>query len=357
MKPTRTVLLQPPDDDGGSSPRSEPTADLLAGLARFPRLELGHQPTPVFAATDPDGRRFWIKDDGTFSSLYGGNKPRKLEFLLAEARRSGAKTLIVHGDIGSHTVLACGLHGRSVGFDVHAVVFPHRGQSADAPELSSLQGAGVHIHRCRTMLTALAQANWLGWRLHGCVVPLGASTPLATLGHVQAVLELRAQIDAGLLPEPERIYMPFATGGTVAGILVGLALCGSGTKVVAVRTVESLIANRRRLERLVQCTLSLLGRAEDDFAGSMARLDLIDDAQLGRGFRDTTAAAEHAVTVAAGLGLALEPAYSGKAFASLLKTLSGHYSGPLLFWNTHARQSLDSCTGTSEAAPLQHCRP
>lgn len=281
------------------------------------------------------GGQFWIKDDGGCSGIYGGNKVRKLEYLLAGAQRLGKQALVVHGDIESHTVQACGLLGRQIGLEVHAVVFPHRGQSFTAPELVRLGIEGVHLHRQNWMLAAMLHAHWIGWRKQAMVVPLGASTPGATLGHVQAALELLEQVRQGLLPAPQRIYIPFATGGSVAGLLIGLAMAGAKTRVVAVQTVESVIANRRRLERLVKHTLSLLGVARQKFELCMRQLEVIDRRQLGQGFRDIPPATQKAIELARNHGLRLEPAFSGKAFAAMLDALPAFPNGELLFWNTH----------------------
>jgi D-cysteine desulfhydrase len=282
-----------------------------------------------------NGAHFWVKDDGGCSKVYGGNKLRKLEYLLAGARQAERRVLVVHGDVESHTVQACGFLGQGAGFEVHAVVFPYRDQTFWGPELEGLRRAGVCVHRQKTMLTTILHAYWIGWRKKATVVPLGASTPLATLGYVRAALELLAQVRQGVLPEPRRIFLPFATGGSVAGLLIGLALGGASTRVVAVRTVEGIVANRRRLERLMKRTLELLRLGHRDFERCLQHLELIDNSHLGRGFRDVPMSTATAVAVAAGLGLRLEPVFSGKAFASLLQSLPGSADGELLFWNTH----------------------
>jgi D-cysteine desulfhydrase len=173
--------------------------------------------------------------------------------------------------------------------------------------------------------------------MNGWVVPLGASTPYATLGHVRAALELLEQVQSGLLPQPKRIYLPFATGGSVAGLLIGLALSGSATRVVAVQAVESVIANHRRLEGLVRRTLVLL-KMDAAFNHCLGRLELIDGRYLGRGYHDVPRATAAAVSAASELGLHLEPAFSGKAMAALLDALPQHGHGELLFWNTHDQQ-------------------
>ena len=304
-------------------------------LNRFPRWPIGNFPSPIRPAASHEGHRFWIKDDGRCSDVYGGNKVRKLEYLLAEVQRCRKKVLVVHGDIESHTVQACGIWGNRAGLEVHAVVFPHRNQSLNVPEFSRLREIPVQVHLQRTMLGVVLQAHWIGWRKHGYVVPLGASTPLATVGYVQAALELQEQISAGLLPEPRSIYLPFATGGSVAGLLIGLTLAGMATRVVAVQTVDGIIANQKRLERLVKKTLAVLGADGGLFHRCMNQLDFIDRQNLGSGYRDVPPKVVAAVVTARQHGLHLEPVFSGKAFAALLDALPKFPNGELLFWNTH----------------------
>lgn len=324
--PGQDAHFFPTGDDGGA---------LASVLRRFPRLPLGRFPSPVRCGKLANGCRFWIKDDGDCSEVYGGNKLRKLEYLLAGVRRRGKRVLVVHGDVGSHTVRACGLLGLQAGLEIHAVVFPHRGQAMDAADLAGLRQAGVRIHRRTSMLGAICHAHWLGWRLGAVVVPLGASTPDATLGYVGAALELLEQVRQGLLPEPRRIYIPFATGGSVAGLMIGLALTGGRTRVVAVQAVDSVIANRGRLARLVKQTLDLPGFDRSMFGHCMRQLELIDRRYLGKGYRDIPRATQAAVELAANHGLSLETAFSGKAFAAMLDALPEFPHGELLYWNTH----------------------
>jgi len=303
---------------------------------------------------------FWIKDDGACSEVYGGNKLRKLEYLLPDARERGKRILIVHGDIESHTVSACGLWGRKAGFDVQAVVFPHRLQRTDSPGLEELRELGVRIHLRKTMLGAIMRAHLIGFRRDACVIPLGASTPLTTLAYVNAAVELQEQVAAGRLPQPRRIYIPFATGSSVAGLEIGLRLMGVSTRVVAVQTVEKTIANRRRLNHLIRKTLALLGiefprnnRLPADTRGDGFSRDipglrrkrfgyrkasseiLIDSRRLGDGYGDVDWKVEEAVNQAAAYGLRLEPIQSGKAFSLLLEDLPRFPEGEILFWNTH----------------------
>ena len=241
---------------------------------------------------------------------------------------------------------ACGILGRRAGLDVNAVVFRYRGQSFNAPELARLREIGVRIHQRSTMLATVLLAHWIGWRMNARVVPLGASTPVATLGHVRAALELVEQVRAGLLPQPRRIYIPFATGGSVAGLLIGLTATGSTTRVVAVQTVESIIANRRRLERLLKNTLSLLDFGEVSLERCLNQLEMIDDHQLGRGYRDVPAGTRAAISVGAKYELYLDPAFSGKAFAALLRPF---HNPQMVSWSFGIRMISMGCRLVWEA--------
>lgn len=299
------------------------------------RISLGAFPTPIRQVHLPDGNHFWVKDDGVCSDLYGGNKVRKLQYLLADAKAKGTRRLVVHGDIDSHTVHACCVFGRLAGFEVDAVVFPHAGQSFDSPVLTDLANKGVRVHRKKTMLMAVLWAQILGWCKGSYLVPLGASTPLSTLGYVDAALELIEQVRQGFLPQPTRIYIPFATGGSVAGLLIGLALAGVDTRVVAVQTVDRIIANRNRLECLVKRTLPFVESKDRMFDRCMERLEIIDSNFLGKGYRDVPVAVATAVKTAEQHKLLLEPVFSGKALAALLDQVSRAGDQELLFWNTH----------------------
>lgn len=316
-------------------------ADIIrAFVQRYPRWPIGTFPSPLRLATSLAGQRFWVKDDGRCSDIYGGNKVRKLEYLLAEVQRNRQKVLVVHGDMESHTVQACCILGNKAALEVHAVVFPHGNQSVNCSELTFLRRLPIKVHVQRTMLGSISKAHWIAWRRQGFVVPLGASAPIATAGYIQAALELDEQIRVGSLPVPRTIYLPFATGGSVAGLLIGLAAAGLETRVVAVQTVDGIIANQRRLERLIRKTLAVLGTDQDFFRQCLERLEVIDGQNLGSGYRDVPPAVAEAVDVARQHGLNLEPVFSGKAFAALLDALPQFPDGELLFWNTHDQHNL-----------------
>lgn len=308
---------------------------------RIPWLSLGSFPTPVHAldtaATDLPAD-LWVKRDDLAGTLYGGNKVRKLEFLLADAERQGARRLITIGAAGSHHALATTVYGLERGFRITLVLFPQplteharRGCMTDA-------ALGAEIRWAPS--PALVPAHILLARLRHraerpLVVPAGGSNRVGTLGYVSGALELAEQIAAGAAPAPARIHVAGGTLGTAAGLALGLALAGLEPRLVVTQVVESAVTNRRRLVRLVAGASELLGAAGVEVPPVeqvLARTEL-DPAQLGAGYGHATAAGREAQARLARAGLPLEPTYTAKTAASLLASGSAA-DGPVLFWNT-----------------------
>lgn len=318
-------------------PQSPWPADVGA-VQHLPILPLGAFPTPVLKLERPDGFSFWVKDDGRTGTPYGGNKVRKFEYLLAEARRRGIRKLVAGGDTESHTVRACAVLGRQAGFSVDAVVYQQGLPDLSSDAIPFLESTGTRVIRARSFLQGLLIARLRAFLTGGLLIPLGGSSPLSTAGYVRAALELHRQVQAGLLPEPDRLYVAFASGGTTAGLLIGLALAGMRTKVVAVQAVEGVIANRRNLRRLSARALKHLGLAGVGIDAVMERLERIDGTALGRGYRDVPAGAREAMAEMAGQPLTLDPAFTAKAFAAMRQDRARGYRGTTLFWNTHSQE-------------------
>jgi D-cysteine desulfhydrase len=146
------------------------------------------------------------------------------------------------------------------------------------------------------------------------------------VGHLLATLELSAQIDA----PPDAIVVPLGTGGTAAGILLGVAYLGWSTRVVAVRVAPRFVANRWRTHRLAGRAAQLLERVNPQFRipRSAFRVEVVDG--LGAGYGEPSPAGERARLVAAGHGLRLDPTYGAKAFAEIPAQQR------VVFWNTFA---------------------
>lgn len=314
----------------------KPIELLREKLDRIPRLSLGTFPTPARRLAGPRGKSFFLKDDGVCSDLYGGNKVRKLEYLLAQARETGAERLVSFGDADSHNLAALCTFGSLEGFEVKVVVFPFDRHSDLDGCQRILSAPGVRVVVRKRMGTAWISARLSGLSRSDMWVPLGSSSPLTSLGYVRAAMEFCEQIDEGLLPVPEKIFIAFGTGSSVAGLLVGFSLLGFPARVVAVRTVDRFIASARRLRSLVKGTLRILGfPSPSRFARAMERLDRIESSYLGAGFRDRTPESFRAIEFMEERHCRLEPVYTAKAMAALLDELPRHPENKLVFWNTH----------------------
>jgi D-cysteine desulfhydrase len=313
---------------------------LFAGPRPLRKVALGDWPTPVTeVALDPPGIRFLAKREDLSSALYGGNKVRKLEFLLSE----GPGPVITAGALGSHHVLACAVHARRVGRGCVGLLVgrPPTAHAAAVQELLERHlRSAVRLDRPwelpRAIGRALEEAGGPRAAREALWIPPGASNAAGTLGYVACGLELAEQVAAGECPRPSRVYTALGTGGTAAGLALGLALAGLGIEVVAVRVAAPLSGNRAFLEVLARRTFSLLIRR--GLAAPWPGLRLrVEHGFAGPGYGHPTPAAERAVALARTAGLALETTYTGKALAALIEDSRAPRSrgaGPALFLQT-----------------------
>jgi len=264
-----------------------------------------------------------VKDDGLCHPAYGGNKVRKLEFLLHGAEEK----VVTFGAVGSHHVLATAVHGSALGKEVHAVQMPRPwGPHAEAILQATLLKATLHFEE--NIIAAEEKFRALGEG--STVIAAGGSSPLGTLGFVLAAEELVSQIKEGLLPEPRKLFVALGTAGTAVGLALGLKAAGLATEVVGVRVVPSSWLTVEKIHRLMDQTAELSGLPSAELS--------IDDGFLGAGYGEATNVAREAVFKAGFYGeMTLEGTYTGKALASALAEES---DGPHLFWQTHSNASL-----------------
>jgi len=314
------------------------------GLAgRLPHHPLLAGPTPV-RSFPVDGRPdLWIKCDERSTEIYGGNKPRKLEFLIGEALLRGARRLVTSGGIGTNHGLATTLFAGRAGLATTLLLVDQPLTEGVRRQLRLLQGAGARLRYGGGVLGAaregaleLLRASFAGERPR--IVPTGGSSARGNLGFVSAALELAEQVKAGELPEPRHVFVPVGTGGTHAGLVAGLRLAGLSTRVWGVLVTDLLAPSPARLARLARATLRELRRFAADAPTpdvSPADFEYIDD-QVGPGYGAPSEAGCDARDVAAALGVALDTTYSAKALAGLRAAAQhGVLDGPTLFWNTY----------------------
>lgn len=314
-----------------------------------PRVSLGSGPTPVRELTglgpDRGEAPMWIKDDGAYSPI-GGNKARKLEWLLGEARRRGSRRLITGGALGTNHGLSTALAARELGMRAILILVPQPEDDHVRRQLERMRAAGAELRFANSvagafMRAALLLARPAGWppRFPYLILP-GGSTPRGCTGYVEAALELAGQVDRGELPEPSHIVVPLGSGGTAAGLLVGLALAGLRSRLVGVLVNDLTRVNERTVARLARRTHRFLRRHAESIPEvelSAASLALERD-WLGPGYGHSTLEAERAIALLRDReGVELEPVYTAKAVAAALElNRRGSFGpGPVLYWHTY----------------------
>jgi 1-aminocyclopropane-1-carboxylate deaminase/D-cysteine desulfhydrase-like pyridoxal-dependent ACC family enzyme len=286
---------------------------------------LGSYPTPVerISGLSAPGSELWVKRDDLTHHVYGGNKVRKLEYLLADARKRGGRRLVTVGAVGSHHVLATTYFGRQAGFEVEAVLVPQPRTEHVMEVLRADLALG---------LKAVPSGSWGGapFRLLGRMasgarlIPLGGSNVAGTRGYVDAGHELADQVRAGLLPEPDVCVVALGSGGTAAGLAVGFAAAGLRTKVVGVCVSGPPWALRASVHHLVRAS-----RPSKPVALAT------DDRFLGDGYGSATDAGTDATELARDVAqLTLDPTYTAKAFACALWFVRARRARHVLYWHT-----------------------
>jgi D-cysteine desulfhydrase len=321
-------------------------------------------PTPIEPLALPGvapGTLF-VKRDDRSCALYGGNKPRKLEFVIGHAVACGSRTLVTTGGLGTNHGLATTILGAAAGLGTVLVLLrqPITAQVRRTLLLHAAYGArhvwGRNVGGTAVqVLRVLSGAALRGERPY--LVATGGSSARGDLGFVSAGLELAEQVRAGVVPEPARIYVPVGTGGTLAGLVAGLRLAGLRSRVVGVLVTDILPPSPARLARASSRTLRRLRAADPSVPALRIRpadFDFVRD-QLGPGYGASTADAERAVDAAGEAGLRLETTYTGKSLAALLAHARGGAEGPFLFWNTF--NGVDVAANAPRAATEQDLPP
>lgn len=346
-----------PDSSGGH-------ASQLTIFKLFPRLEqrlphvpLGTFPTPVHKLLNLSKilglDNLYIKRDDLSGTVYGGNKVRKLEFLLGEALQAKAKEVMTVGFAGSNHALATAIYAQKVGLRSTSLLMPQL--NAGYVRRNLLASYAYHARLCYYKSLGHLCLGVIGQQVRGIIknrtltrfIPAGGSSPVGLVGYVNAAFELRAQIVAGEVPEPDLIYVPLGSMGTASGLILGLKAAGLKTRVIPVRVIEERMACPKRMVRLIRQTAKLLSKADPSFPQvTIPEADLsIRNDCLGEGYACFTEKAVKAChLVKAEEGILLNGTYSAKAFSALLDDAAqGSLKGKtVLYWNTYNSRGLSA---------------
>ena len=310
--------------------------DLFPG-ADLPHVTLGTSPTPVRQLTGLGrGQDVWLKDESTFGDGgWGGNKVRKLEWIIPEAHRRRKSTLFTVGGIGTHWGLAAALYGREHGLHTVLGLVDQPIDDHVREQTARLDASGATIYRYPSVnRLKLAAPMILARHRLPYYLPAGGSSPVGSLGYVEVALEIAEQVAAGDLPEPATLVTAVGSGGTLAGLALGLGLAGLSTRVFGVVVNDSFRLDDVTTSRLATKTAALLRSRGADIGKVVIRPEDITATPrwMGSTYGATTPESVEALELAKVEGLELEPVYTAKALAAIL---AGNIAGPILYLNTH----------------------
>ncbi|MEQ1714655.1 MAG: D-cysteine desulfhydrase [Hyphomicrobium sp.] len=304
-------------------------------LAKFARIRCGHWPTPLEPMENLSrhlgGPRIWIKRDDCTGLSTGGNKTRKLEFLMAEALADKADTIITQGATQSNHARQTAAVAAKLGLDCHILLEDRTGYVDEAYNrsgnvlLDELPGAsiskrpgGADMQKEMEVLAADLEAK--GKRAY--VIPGGGSNPVGALGYVNAALELLAQAtDMGL--NMSSIVHATGSAGTQAGLVAGLAMLNAQIPVLGIGVRAPRDRQEANVFALAEKTCALVG-----VPGAVKREQIVANCDyVGQGYGLPTEGMVDAVKLVARTeGILLDPVYSGKAMAGLIDLVQkGHF--------------------------------
>lgn len=325
-------------------------------------VSLGNWPTTVKkleVLSEQYGARIYVKDEGCcglpdakgFTS-FGGNKVRKLEFLLADAIAKGYTTVLTYGGLASNHVVATACYAHQLGLQMIGLLFKQHLPSNAMRNLLLNLHFGANLFMCPQPRLLNDDEMTLFLNEHNFeaayVIPLGGSNVLGVLGVVNGVLELADQIEKGMLPEPDIIYVPFGSMGTTAGLLLGIKLAGLKTKVCAVKVTKTEKFNEQNLLVLCKDANTYLHELDDTiplFTWDSHDIEIRTEF-VGDGYAHTTpGAAQAQEQFKEREHIILDQTYTAKAADALLSDCQHHRINPnqiILFWNTYCSYEYPS---------------
>ncbi|MET0792386.1 MAG: pyridoxal-phosphate dependent enzyme [Polyangiaceae bacterium] len=291
--------------------------------------ELGtyHTPVQLLEPLSTAASCLWVKRDDLTHPLYGGSKLRKLGRLLDDAQEVGATRLVTVGAVGSHHLLCTGIFGKRAGLEVEAVVLRQPQSNHVLETLRASVGQGVRLIPADSY--SAAARHLAASAANGAYsIPAGGSNRLGTLGMLDAASELAAQVQAGELPEPDLLVVALGSGGTVGGLLAGLAQARLRTRVLAVAVTDPVQVFAHKARALAKELV------DDPLRPHVLQRLEIERGYLGAGYGYASAVGEHATLQAARVGLTLDATYTAKAFAAALARVALGRERQILFWHT-----------------------
>jgi 1-aminocyclopropane-1-carboxylate deaminase/D-cysteine desulfhydrase-like pyridoxal-dependent ACC family enzyme len=325
--------------------------ELLARLDAHPRVVLGDTPTPLQRLERLSaelGRPVLVKRDDFLGPALGGNKTRKLEYLVADAQRQGARKVATFGGLQSNHARLTAAAASLLGMEAHLLYFEPRPKSLTGNLLlNELLGARMHFFpltskrpRPRSLEATIRLARLLARLRVGphYFIPVGGHTWLGALGYVRAAVEIDAQARGHGLGDAH-LVVAAGSGGTLAGLLAGLRLCGSRLRPLGIDVGKLWKAFPSSIAHLAEEVCARLGEPS---AFPPAGVPLVEGTWVGEAYGRPSEAGNAALErLLRAEGILLDPVYTAKAFAGLLGETARLAPGePVVFLHTGGLPAL-----------------
>lgn len=310
----------------------------------IPCIPLADLPTPVEKVTSDDkhseAANLWVKRDDLTHSLYGGNKVRKLEFILADMEKEHKNEVVTLGAIGTNhgvaTSIFCSQHHK----DCTIFMFDQPVTETVEKNYRLMKYFGAKLKYKGSLFRAA-----LGYYLYRIIrpgayfLPAGGSNVSGCLSFVEAAFELKEQVDSGDVPEPDIIVCPVGSSGTLAGLTLGCRLAGMNTQVIGIRVAPSHlgiipVCTTGTVKSLMLKTREYLNQQVPEFSGISAPEISLSDEYYGAGYGSPSDAGKAAGEWFGSVGIGLESTYTEKAAAAVMDICREHPEKKVLYWHT-----------------------
>ncbi len=338
-------------------------------MREISRIHFAHLPTRVEflprLSKHLGGVKIYIKRDDQTGLALGGNKTRKLEYLIADAQSKNANVLITAGAIQSNHCRQTAAAAAKFGFECILVLtgegiktkmsaeIQTLGEKTIDPKVLSLPNGNLLLVQLFGAKIVWAEANQRETVLqetfslvekqgkHPYLIPFGGSNPIGAMGYLTGMRELMDQIEASAMPEyPNWIVFPSASGGTHAGLALGAHLFGFQGKVLGINVDEPEDVLKDRVAKLTTMTAEFI-EAGHSFTPNEI---LVNGHYLGKGYGVMGEPEKEAIQLFARFeGILLDPVYTGRAAAGMIDLVRyGFFTADqvLLFWHTGGTPAL-----------------
>ncbi|MDH4128616.1 MAG: pyridoxal-phosphate dependent enzyme [Spirochaetota bacterium] len=319
---------------------------------KVPWVTLGNFPTRVTLLSNIVKnlpiKSFWVKRDDETSSIFGGNKIRNLEFEFGKIIQLKKKLILAYGSIGSNFTVACCMFGKHFNIPVNLILFDTvRTEDVENNyKINSALANKITFSKSIMFLPYYVIKEVINTHhMDRYLMPPGGTSPLSVLGYINAMFELKEQIDNHELPIPNYIFLPVGTGGTIAGLLIGKTILKLPIKIIGITVFEKFLTNISMIKILIYRSVKYFNSIANTNISAkkiFSEINLVNDF-LGDGYAHPTNESNSTIKLLMdNEGLILDGTYTGKGMAGAINIIKSSLKSNdnVLFWHSYNSQDI-----------------